>query len=75
MPLDASIGQVLTPYCPLADTMVINFGVKIKLCLVKSLSEASIQKAQNGPSTQLIKATSCIEIERSNNTMKAEELS
>ncbi len=55
--------------------MVINFGVKIELCLVKSLSEASIQKAQNGPSTQLIEATSCIEIERSNNTMKAEELS
>jgi len=28
---------------------------------VKLLFEASIQKAQNGPSTQLIEATSCVE--------------
>ena len=39
----------------------------------KSLSEASIQKALNEPSTQLIEATSCVE--QSNTTMKAEELS
>ena len=36
-------------------------------------SKASIQHAQNGPSTQLIKATSCVE--RLNATIKAEELS
>jgi hypothetical protein len=40
---------------------------------VKSLSKASVQNAQNGPSTQLIKATSCVE--RSNTMIKAEELS
>jgi hypothetical protein len=52
--------------------MVINFGVKNRVvALWKSLPEASIQKARNGPSTQLIKATSCVE--RSNATMKAEE--
>jgi hypothetical protein len=53
--------------------MVINFGVKNRVvALWKSLFEASVQKAQNGPSTQLIEATSCVE--RSNATMKAEEL-
>ena len=39
--------------------------------VVKSLFEASVKKAQNGPSTQLIEATSCVE--RSNATMKPEE--
>jgi hypothetical protein len=39
---------------------------------VKSLFEASAKKAQNGPSTQLIEATSCVE--RWNTTIKAEEL-
>jgi hypothetical protein len=40
--------------------------------IVKSLSEASIQNAQNGSSTQLIKARiSCIE--SSNARIKAEE--
>ena len=39
--------------------------------LVKSLFEVSIKKAQNGPSTQLIEETSCVE--RSNATIKAEE--
>jgi len=53
-----------------ADAMVIDFGVKN---LVDIAFEASIQKARNGPSTQLIEATSCVE--RSNATMKAEELS
>ncbi len=57
-----------------ADAMVIDFRHKKSSCgIVKSLSEASAQKAQNGPSTQLIKATSCKE--RSNATIKAEELS
>ncbi len=37
------------------------------------VSKAIIQKEQNRPSTQLIKATSCIE--RSNTTIEAEDLS
>ena len=41
--------------------------------VVKLLSKASVQKARNEPSTQLIKETSCID--RSNATMKTEELS
>jgi len=53
--------------------MVINFGVKNRVVVLwKSLSKASVKKARNGPSTQLIEATSCVE--RSNATMKAEEL-
>ena len=57
-----------------ADAMVINFWPKKSSCgIVKSLSEASIQKALSGPSTQLIKATSCVE--RTNARIKAEELS
>ncbi len=52
--------------------MVINFGVKNRgVALWKLLFEASVQKAQNGPSTQLIEATSCVE--RSNATIKGEE--
>jgi hypothetical protein len=54
--------------------MVIDFWHKKSSCgVVKSLSEDSIKKARNGPSTQLIKATSCVEM--SNATIKAEELS
>ena len=61
------------PCIALADAMVIDFGIKNRVvALWKSLSEASIQKARNRPSTQLIEATSCIE--RSNATLKAEEL-
>ena len=53
--------------------MVINFWPKISSCgVVKSLFEASVKKAQNGPSTQLIEATICVE--RWNATIKAEEL-
>jgi hypothetical protein len=40
---------------------------------MKLLSKASVQKAQNGPSTQLMKATSCVE--RSDSTIKAEDVS
>jgi hypothetical protein len=47
--------------------MVIDCGV------VKLLSKASVQKARNGLSTQLNKATSCVD--KLNATMKAEELS
>ena len=39
--------------------------------VVKSLFEARVQKARNGPSTQLIEATSCVE--RLNAMIKAEE--
>ncbi len=49
--------------------MVIDFGVKNRV--VESLFEASVQKAQNRPSTHVIKATSCVE--RSNATIKAEK--
>jgi hypothetical protein len=59
-----------------ADAMIIDFGFwrKQSSCgVVGSLSEASIQKAQNEPSTQLIEATSCVE--RPNATMKVKELS
>jgi len=63
-----------SPRIALADAMVIDFGVKNRvLVLWKSLSEANVQKARNGPSSQLIKATSFVE--RSKATMKAEELS
>jgi hypothetical protein len=74
MPLDAAIGRVNSPRIALADAIVINFSVKNGVvALWKSLSEASVQKARSGPSTQLVEATSCVE--RSNAMMKAEELS
>jgi hypothetical protein len=54
--------------------MIIDFSEKNRVvALWKSLSKASVKKARNGPSTQLIEVTSCVE--RSNATMKAEELS
>ncbi len=59
-----------SPHIAMADAKVINFWPKKS---VKSLSEASIQKAPNGPSAQLIEETSCVE--RSNATIKTEELS
>jgi hypothetical protein len=71
MPLDAAIGRVFTLIAP-ADAMVIDFGIKHRVVgLWKSLPEASVQKAQNEPSTQLIEAMRCAE--RSNATIKAEE--
>jgi hypothetical protein len=52
--------------------MVIDFGVKNRVvALWISRIEASVQKAQNGPSTHVIKATSCVE--RLNAKIKAEE--
>jgi hypothetical protein len=59
-------GEFLYRIVPV-DAMVIDFGVK------EIPFEASIKMARNGPYTQLIKATSCVE--RSNAAMKAEELS
>ncbi len=65
-------GKYLPRIAP-ADAMVIDFGVKKWSCgVVKLLSEASVQNAQNGPSTQLIEATSCVD--RLNATMKVEDL-
>jgi hypothetical protein len=50
-----------SPHIALADVMVIIFWPKKSSCgVVKSLFEATVQKAQNRPSTQLIEATSCI---------------
>ena len=57
-----------------ADAMVIDFWRKKSSCgVVKIAFQASVQKAQNGPSTQLIKAMSCVV--RSNSTIQAKELS
>jgi hypothetical protein len=72
MPLDAAIGRVFVPYCP-GGRHGHRFWRKKSSCgVVKSLFEASAKKAQNGPSTQLIKATSCVE--RWNATIKAKDL-
>ena len=47
--------------------MVIDLGVKSSFGIVKLLFEASVQKAQNRPSNQLIEVTSCInEVKRYN---------
>jgi hypothetical protein len=67
------LGKNLPCIAP-AHTMVINFRRKKSSCgVVKLLSEASVEKARNGPSTLLIEATSCVE--RLNATIKAKELS
>jgi hypothetical protein len=71
MPLDAAIGRVFTPYRP-SGRHGHRFWRKKSSCgIVKLLFEASVQKARNKPSTQLIKATSYVE--RSNATIKAEK--
>jgi hypothetical protein len=72
MPLDAAIGRVFTPYRP-GGCHGHRFRRKKMSCgVVKSQSKASVQKARNGPSTQPIEATSCVD--RSNTTIKAEAL-
>ncbi len=56
------------------NRVVIDFGVKkLVVALWKSLPEASVRKARNEPSTQLIEATSCVE--RSNAMIKTKVLS
>jgi hypothetical protein len=71
MPLDAAIGRLFAPYRP-SGRHGHQFWRKKSSCgIVKSLFKASVQKARNGPSTQLIEATSCVE--RSNATIKAKE--
>jgi hypothetical protein len=70
-PLDTAIGQLFAPYRP-GGRHGHQFLCKKTSCgVVKLLSKASIQKARNRPSTQLIEATICVE--RSNATIKAEE--
>jgi len=71
MPLDAAIGQLFAPYRPGGRHGRRFWRKKLSCGIVKSLFEASVKKARNGPSTQLIEATSCIE--RSNATIKAKE--
>ena len=62
------------PHIAPVDAMVIDFSSKSwVVALWNCCFEASIQKARNGPSTQLIKATSCVE--RSNTMIQAKELS
>jgi hypothetical protein len=71
MPLDATIGRVFAPYRPSGRHGHRFRRKKSSFVFEKSLFEASIQKARNGPSTHVIEATSCVE--RSNATIKAEE--
>ncbi len=67
------LGKYLPCIAPV-DVMIINFGSKNQVvALWNRCFEASVEKAQNKPSTQLIKATSCIE--KSNAKIQAEELS
>ena len=59
--LDAAIRQVFALYCP-GGRHGHQFLCKKTSCgVVKSLFEASIKKAQNGPFTQLIEAKGCVE--------------
>jgi hypothetical protein len=71
MPLNAMIGPVFAPYCPGRQHCHQFWRKKLSCGIVKLLFEASVKKARNGPSTQLIKATSCVK--RWNATIKAEE--
>jgi len=57
MPLDAAIGRLFAPYCPNGRHGHQFWRIKLSCGVVISLIEAIIQKAQNGPSTQLIGAT------------------
>ena len=69
-PLDAAIGWVFAPYHyhPSGCHGHQFWHKKLSCVIVKR-----VQKAQKGPSTQLIEATSCVE--SWNATLKAEELS
>jgi hypothetical protein len=71
MPLDAAIGQVFAPYCPSGCHGHRFRRKKMSYGVLKLHFKARVQKARNGPSTQLIEATSCVE--RSNATIKAKE--
>ncbi len=71
IPLDAAIGRLFAPYRPSGRHGHRFRRKKLSYGVVKLLFEASVQKARNGPSTQLIEATSCVKM--SNATIKAEE--
>ncbi len=63
---------IICPYHPGGRHGHHRFQSKKMSCgIVKLLFKDSVKKAQNGPSTQLIEVTSCVE--RSNATIKAEE--
>jgi len=64
MPLDSAIGQVFTPHTPNGQHGHRFWHKKSSCGVVKLLFEANYQKAQNKPSTQLIKATSHDESQR-----------
>jgi hypothetical protein len=61
MPLDAAIRQLFVPYHPSRRHSHQFWHKKMTCCIVGWLSEAGVQKAQNGSFTQLIEATSCVE--------------
>ena len=73
MPLGTVIGQIFTPHCPGGYHGHQCWHKKLSCGVVALLSKASVQKAQNWPSTQRIEATNYVE--RSNALIKAEELS
>ena len=73
MPPDPAIRQVFALYHPGGCHSHQVWRKKMSCGILKSLFEASFQKARNEPFTQLIKATRCIV--RLNTTIKAEELS
>ena len=56
-----AIGCRHSPRIASENAMVIEFGVIIEFWRVKTLSGASVKKAQNRPSTQLIESMSCVE--------------
>jgi len=69
MKLDTVIGRLFAPYSPGGRhtpwSSILAYNIELWHCEITF--EASIKKAQNGPSTQLIKAMSCVE--RSNATI------
>jgi hypothetical protein len=71
MSLEAAIGQLFASYRPSGRHGHRYRRKKLSCGVVKSLFEASIEKARNGPSTQIIETMSCVE--RWKATIKAEE--
>jgi hypothetical protein len=71
--LHATIRQVFAPYCPSGPHGHHFWHKNSSFGIVKLLSKASIQKAQNKPSNQIIEVTSCVN--RLDATIGAEDLS
>ena len=61
MSLEAAIGQLFASYRPSGRHGHRYRRKKLSCGVVKSLFEASIEKARNRPSTQIIEAMSCVE--------------